>query len=449
MSPRPHSSRLSHRSFPQRSFSLSLVSAVATLSMTLALPAWAAPGDLDTTFSGDGRVTTNFTRRADAGLAIAVQDDGKLVVAGGAGINLANPRFALSRYNADGTLDTTFGGDGKVTTDFTSAYDAAWGIGIQSDGKIVASGDAGIGFANSRFALARYNTDGTLDATFGGDGKVTTNFTRRVDTGNRLVIQTDGKIVVVGAAAADTSNSKFALARYNSDGTLDTTFSGDGKQTTDFTSGFDFGNTLTLQADGRLVAGGVAVRSASRGDFALARYNTDGSLDSTFSGDGRVIISFTSRWDIALGVDVQTDGKIVAAGIAGSRGTNPRVALARFNADGTLDATFGVGGRVTTDFTSRADVAFDVTLQTDDRAVVVGESGADGSNPKIALARYNIDGSLDTSFSGDGKVTTDFTSQEDFGQALALQADGNIVVAGGAGFGGSNPAFAVARYLAS
>jgi uncharacterized delta-60 repeat protein len=419
------------------------------LCMALTQPAWAAPGDLDVTFSGDGKQTTNFTSRADGAFAVAIQADGKIVAAGGSGVDSANPKFALTRYNTDGSLDTSFSGDGKVTTDFTSRYDAAWGIGIQPDGKIVVSGDAGIGFSNSMFAVARYDTDGSLDTTFSGDGKVTTNFTRRVDTANRLVLQADGKIVVAGAAAADTSNSKFALARYNADGSLDATFSGDGKVTTEFTSSFDFANSLALQADGKLVAAGVTLRSGSRGDFALARYDTDGSLDTTFSGDGKAMTSFTNRWDIALGVGVQSDGKIVAAGDAGARGSNPKVALARYNADGTLDTTFSGDGKVTTDFTARADLAADLAIQADGKLVVAGEAAFDTSNSKVALARYDTDGSLDTTFSGDGKVTTNFTTRADFGQGLALQADGNIVVVGGAGFGGSNPTFAAARYLAA
>ena len=203
----------------RRTTLLALLMSVGGLIITSVASAQA--GQLDAAFSGDGRVATDVTVRGDTGTTVAVQTDGKIVVAGGAGWD-KNPRFVLIRYNADGTLDTSFGGDGKVTTDFTPAEDAAWGVAIQPDGKIVAAGDAALGAGNSRFAVARYNSDGTLDTSFSGDGKVTTQFTRHNDPVAGLAMQADGKIVVSGGAAHDRPNSNFALARYNSDGTLDT-----------------------------------------------------------------------------------------------------------------------------------------------------------------------------------------------------------------------------------
>jgi serralysin len=139
----------------------------------------------------------------------------------------------------------------------------------------------------------------------------------------------------------------------------------------------------------------------------------------------------------------------VAAGVAGSNGNNPKVALARYNTGGGLDTSFGGDGRVTTDFTTRLDRALEVVVQTDGKIVVAGESGYGGPNPKLALARYNPDGRLDMSFSGDGKATTDFTGGRDFGWGIVIQPDGNIVVVGGAGFDGSKSTFALARYLGS
>jgi uncharacterized delta-60 repeat protein len=208
-----------------------------------------------------------------------------------------------------------------VTTNFASGSDACIGVALQSDGKIVAGGSAG-----SRFGVARYNSDGSLDTTFGGDGKVTTNFTSRPDGGNRVVLQGDGKIVLAGfAGGAFGQNTSFAVARYETDGSLDGTFSGNGKVTTNFTSGFDSARAPIILGDGSIVAVGVA--HAAGGAFALARYTAAGSLDTTFGGDGKVTTNFSSGFDGAVDAALQVDGKIAAAGSASGPS---RFALARY-----------------------------------------------------------------------------------------------------------------------
>ena len=196
--------------------------------------ALAKAGGLDTSFGGDGKVVTNLTRWDDRASALAIQADGKIVLAGGAG---SDGRFGVARYSSEGTLDTSFSGDGRALVHFTWEWNSATGVAIQADGKIVVVGWEAESRGSFRFALARLNTDGTLDASFGGDGKVTTRFTTAGgwDKPSGVVIQADGRIVVVGTAG----RTKFALARYNSDGTLDRTFGVNGKVRTDFTSGFD------------------------------------------------------------------------------------------------------------------------------------------------------------------------------------------------------------------
>jgi uncharacterized delta-60 repeat protein len=365
---------------------LALVTGLANLA--LASAAYSQPGQLDATFGGDGRVTTNVTAGGDFAADVVVQTDGKIVVAGGARWE-RDGRFALLRYNADGTLDTTFSGDGKVTTNFTPRLDAAWGLAIQSDGKIVVAGDAGLRSGDSRFAVARYNTDGTLDSTFGGDGKVTTQFTRADDPVAGIALQADGKIVVSGGAAWNTRHANFALARYNVDGALDASFGGDGKVTTDFTRRNDVVLDLALQPDGKIVAVGIAGSDGSNPNFAIARYEVGGTLDASFSGDGKVKTDFTAGYDQAEAVAVQPDGRLVVGG-----------------------ATAGLGGR-------------------------------------FVVARYDVGGALDSTFNGGGLAATNFTRHDDFAFGLALQADGNIVLAGGSGWGGSNPEVALARYLGS
>ncbi|HET6771374.1 MAG TPA: delta-60 repeat domain-containing protein [Actinomycetota bacterium] len=429
--------------FPRRP-SLTLIGVVA-LVIAMANPAAAPPGDLDTTFDGDGKVTTDFAGNPDNAFAVALQGDGKIVAAGETLVS-GTTDFALARYNTDGSLDTTFGGDGKVTTDFAAGGDSASAVAIQGDGKIVAAGFA-IVSGNNDFALARYNTDGSLDTTFGGDlpfpvpgdGKVTTDFAGSQDLAHGVAIRADGKIVAAGQARVSGSDD-FALARYNTDGSLDTTFGGDGKVTTDFAGGSDLAHGVAIQADGKIVAAGEALVSGTL-DFALARYNTDGSLDTTFDGDGKVTTDFAGDFDVALAVAIQGDGKIVAAGGAVVAGFD--FALARYNTDGSLDPAFGGDGKVTTDF-GGFDDAFAVAIQGDGKIVAAG-SATVSATADFALARYKTDGSLDTIFSGDGKVTTDFAGSSDQASAVAIQANGRIVAAGGTFISG-NFDFALARY---
>ena len=415
-----------------------------------ALSIGAAAGVLDTSFGGDGKVVTNLTRRDDAASALAIQADGKIVVAGD----------GVARYNSDGTLDTRFSGDGKVKTSFV-----ATAVAIQADGKIVVAGWAGIqpgrGPYDATFALARYNRDGTLDASFGVKGKVRTDFTATWDGASGVAIQADGRIVVVGTAGSGV-DTKFALARYNSDGTLDASFGVKGKVMTEFTAWSDGAKGVAIQADGRIVVAGIAGeglvkdRSAPRwarwreldAKFALARYNSDGTLDASFGVKGKAMTEFTSGSDSANGVAIQADGKIVAAGVAGDYSGHPRFALARYHSDGTLDAAFGVNGKVRTFVSAWGDAANGVAIQADGKIVAAGVAADQAGNSKFALARYNSDGTLDASFGVDGKVKTDFTPRGDGATGVAIQADGRIVAAGMANSGRSKMTVALARYLA-
>jgi uncharacterized delta-60 repeat protein len=410
---------------------------VISCLLLLALPsaASAEAGALDPSFGGDGTVTTNLTSGEDYAAGLIVQTDGKLVVAGPA--SGGGGRFALVRYLDDGSVDATFGADGKVFTNFTSGNDLASDLAIQTDGKLVAAGSAAGG---DRFALARYNVDGTLDTSFGDGGKITTNFTSGLDFAFGVEIQADGKIVAAGRAGG--SGGRFAVARYNDDGSPDTGFGGDGKVTTNFTAGDDRADHVAVQDDGRLVLAGTAGYFGRNAHFALVRYTADGTLDISFSGDGKLTTNFTSSFDGAFAVAIQSaDQKIVAVGQA-----RLNLGLARYNPDGTLDVTFSGDGKATTNFTDGLDYADDVALAADGKIVAAGTANWFGRNPRFAVARYNDDGTPDTTFSGDGKVVTNFTSSFDGAFDVEIQlADGNIVAAGVAGSGGGK--FALARYL--
>ena len=244
--------------------------------------AFSQAGTLDNTFSGDGKVITGFLHGDDYGHSVAIQADGKIVVVGTID-NGTNDDFGLVRYNANGTRDNTFGGDGRVNTDF-GAFDGANAVAIQSTGKIVVAG-----YSGNNFAIARYNTNGMLDNTFGGDGKVITNFGG--NDGARSIAVRNGKIIAAGSTTGSGGDFDFAIARYNGNGTLDNTFGGDGKVVTEF-GATDESFAVAIQGDDKIVVAGYTNLILANNDFAIARYNTNGTLDDTFGGNGKLITAF-------------------------------------------------------------------------------------------------------------------------------------------------------------
>jgi uncharacterized delta-60 repeat protein len=414
-------------------------------------PTTAAPGDLDLTFGGGtGKVTTDVNGiegESDEANAVVIQRDGKIVVAGRSHRESSSD-FGVVRYNPDGTLDTTFGANanGKVITSIGSGSSGGQSVALQSDGKIVVAGWAQSDepAKDNDFVVVRYQTDGSLDPTFNATGKVVADFEGMDDWANSIAIQPDGKIVAAGFSrnTANGTGSQFAVARYNADGSLDTTFSGDGKVNTAFGTGGrgGRGESMALQTDGKIVVAGWVGTSTST-NFAVARYNADGSLDSDFDGDGFVTTPIAPQGqDEAYGVALQRDGKIVVAGRSYTSGSS-KIALVRYDTNGSLDSSFGGDGTVTTAISTRGEVAFGVAVDDDDKLVVAGV--VDIADQDIALLRYNADGTLDGNFGVGGIVTTDFSTYE-YALALALQDDGKIVIVGPGGSGETR--FAVVRY---
>ena len=397
------------------------------------------PPTLDPTFGSGGRVTTFFGGdglNGDDAYSIAVQTDGKLVVAG-ITTNLDDTTdFGLARYNSNGTLDANFGTGGKVKTNFAN-FDGARAVAIQSDGKIVVAGYTLVNFSPD-FALARYNSNGTLDATFGVGGKVITELGGPA-MALSVAVQSDGKIVTAGFAHLVNGDFDFALARYNTNGTLDTAFGTGGKKTTTFGApSVAQGNAVAIQGDGRIVVAGLTIVN-NIANFAVARYNPNGTLDITFGTGGRAVTDFSAD-DRAFAVALQADGKIVAEGMTGND-----FALARYNTNGTLDTTFGTSGKVITDFAGSNDIGLGVAVRPDGKLVAVGRTFASGRTA-VAVARYNGNGTLDPTFGTGGKATTNFAgSLGDQAFSVAIQPDGKAVVAGSA-IVNLNTQFAVARY---
>jgi uncharacterized delta-60 repeat protein len=447
--------------------------------------------NLDPSFGNGGKVVTDFTGSTDVGFAIAIQPDGKILVGGSAAnTNTNGTDYGLARYNTDGSLDQGFGTNGKVLTDVGGQGDFISAIALQPDGKIVA---AGFSFTDNifDFSVARYHADGTLDNTFGNGGKVLTDFQNNDDEAFALVIQPDGKIVLAGFTADSNFDLDFALVRYNPDGSLDNSFGTAGRALSDFSGSDDQSFSLLRQADGKLIAAGVAINSQTfEGEFALARFNLDGSLDGSFGKGGKTTTAFEEGSSISS-TALLPDGKIIAAGFAFTAHEDLRpnhgevtgdFALAKYNADGSLDESFGEEGKVTSDFFGEDDAINAITLQNDGKIIAAG-SAVEGHRDEgrvlnfakadsllrtarqkdlnigrptdgeldpsaFALARYNPDGSLDQSFGGDGKVSAEVAHDVNVAFAVALQSDGRIVAAGRAG-SFLHPDFGVARFLTS
>ena len=442
---------------------------------SFALARYNPNGSLDTSFGQGGKVTTKFGGGAVKGMAIT--EDGKVVVAGGDGLHAI-----LMRYNTDGTLDTTFGGDGIVETD-TDDLNQLNSLSIDSEGRVVGAGTAigeGEGFEVLDFAVARFKPDGSLDTSFGSNGVVTTDISPNAfDGAKAIAVADDGDILAAGTAAPPFpyDDSDVALVRYESDGSLDISFDGDGIVTTDVDAGSEdldganavalededvivgghaggdfllarygpdgaldptFGdqglvtttigttgavNALAIDEDGRVVTAGE-----SDGDFAVARYNPDGSLDTSFAVGG-IGIEDLGAVDQAVSVHVTGEGAVLLAG-----GTTGAFGLVKYTQEGNLDQDFDQDGVALTPFTRPSvDQVRGMALGPEGKIVEVGSTDADQGTgfSKAVIARYNSDGSLDTSFAGDGILVPEipagfFRSLS----AVAVEPDGRIVAVG-------------------
>jgi uncharacterized delta-60 repeat protein len=402
-----------------------------------ALARYTADGTLDTSFGVNGKVTTDFNNSNDYATSMVLQGD--KILLGGQTYNAFpfSENLALTRYTADGILDTSFGVNGKVTADFITPSDVANSIALQGD-KIIAVGSVFNSVAgNNDFALTRYTSEGALDASFGVDGLLTGYFYESQITFRSTVIQ--GSKIIAAGYALNNYNNDFALVRYTTDGRQDSTFGRDGIVTTDFNISRDEAYSVVLQGD-KIIVAGLAGNYPNYG-FALARYTTDGVLDSSFGVKGKVITVFANSFSFVTSIVLQGD-KILVAGLAGNY-PDYDFALARYTADGTLDSSFGENGKVTTDFNNSVDVATSIALQGD-KIIVGGYTGDVIPNFDIALARYTANGSLDPSFGVNGKVTTDFNNSIDVVTSIALQGN-KILVAGNTGDSGSED-FMLVRY---
>lgn len=451
------------------------------LYLTIVIKIYCSETSLDTTFNPtgintntSGTVTTapttfNTSGNHSQALALAIQPDNKIVAGGFSNAGFVTTQFSIARYNTDGSLDTTFNGTGTVVNSFATS---ANGIAIQSDNKIIGVGTrANVG---GGFALARYNTDGSLDTTFNGTGMVTTDFSTFFGVGTSsgtvaVVIQpTDQSIIVSGFVQGSgiSGHTQFLIARYTTAGTLDTTFNGTGFINIPASTFGSFINAtssaVSLQSNGKII---IAGNASSPSSFALARLNTDGTLDTTFNpgiGAGFNGVEVTNASAFAANPDavsafamtIQSDDKIIVAGsFTDSVLFNENFAVARYNANGGLDTTFNGTGTQVTQAGITTSQANGVGIQITGEIVVGGFADDVDGNTDVALVRYTSTGILDTTFGPNGIITTPPVSfnanSEAIANALAIQSDDKIVIAG---FADANTtpstfdSFALARY---
>jgi uncharacterized delta-60 repeat protein len=446
-----------------------------------------ASGAIDNTFNGDGIQTTNIGGSEDV-RDLVIQPDGKIVAAGDVYYGNSPTVFALARYMPNGDLDGSFGVQGTQITSF-SGYDGAAAVsvalhsngditaaggaslsytedvavatydvqgtpdqdgypvqritafyaddgvteflasGVQADGKLVAAGTAWNG-RDYDFVIARFNIDGTLDQTFGTGGYTKTDFATTSSSDEvalALAIQGDGKIVVTGYSAGPLAGTAVPVARYNPNGSLDGSFGTGGKALLDVPGYFEEGRAILVQPDGTIMIGGDT--NLADFDFMLCRLTTGGALDATF-GTGGVVTTNFGYQDIIFGLARQSDGKLLATGNTSLPNSFDGFdfCTVRYNADGTVDTGFGTNGRVTTDFGGGIDFAASIALQADGK-ILVGGGGPVNNDYQFALARYGTSGAPDASFNTSGTQTVGFLGY-DIGNAVALQTDGKILLAG-------------------
>ncbi|MBW2202753.1 MAG: hypothetical protein JRF52_01310 [Deltaproteobacteria bacterium] len=404
-------------------------------------------GNPDTTFNPpNGYVLYNGWNK-DSYVGVAIQTDSKIVVSTGI-LNGTDADVGVLRYNGDGTLDSAFGTDGIVIYDGGKGNDCGRLVAIQTDGKIVLTGYSNNG-ENYDILTVRYNSDGTLDTSFGTNGIATYNNGNRNDYGRAIAIQSDGEIVVTARSTiviSGVSTSIAMILRYKGDGTLDNTFGTNGVVTYEGGQGNDGFRGVAIQADGKSAVSGYTRTVTEDFDVLTARYNSNGALDNTFGTSGVITYDGGHGNDGARGVAIQSDGKIVVSG-GDNNGTDLDVLVLRYNSDGTPDNAFGTNGVVSYDSGKGNDNGRRLAIQGGNKIVVTGNT-PNGTDEDVLILRYNVDGSADGAFGSNGVVTLNIVTGKDFGEGVAIQADAKIVIAGGS-FNGTDSDVMVLRVIGS
>ncbi len=413
---------------------LSIKTYILIIVLGFSLNLYSQDGTMDTSFGTNGWMLTSIEDNPTAGTDVVVQPDGKIISVGVYSLEAYTKYFAAIRYNEDGTIDETFGENGitLISVGITSFTATAKHVEIQPDGKIIIGGYA-IGSDSDDFAIVRLNSDGIIDSTFGTNGRVITPFDDQQDYLAAIAIQSDGKIITVGNELGGLASTHDGLiARYLSNGELDSSFGTNGIIRQDGYGGIDAFYDVTIQSDGKILAFGYTQNTNPYGkELFLVRYNLDGSLDTSFDEDGIVtgrvpLPDGESTEIIGYAVAIQYDGKILVTGAS-----YPKIAVLRYNMDGTLDAIFGSEGVVITAGKDSLAQALPQRIlpQQDGQFIVTGSSYSGGKGMGTAIC-YNNDGSIDNTFGDGGFALVNTESGWFFINNSTMQLDGKILIVG-------------------
>ncbi len=388
-----------------------------------------AAGTLDTSFGTSGKLLFNYSSNYECHANdVAVQSDGKIIVVGYTSTAATQADYAVTRLHPDGTFDTTFGVGGTIILNLLNT-DIAEKVIIANDGKIYVGGTSGGTsiYSGDNFTVIRLNSNGSYDTTYGNNGKAVVTFNGNYNFFKNMTLQSDGKLLVCGKNTVDTTGnySDFAVARFNADGTLDFDFSNDGKLTLNIRNE-DVATAIMVDATGNIIVAGTGSSQA-----CFARYFSDGTLDTSFGTAGKINIAIAGLSTAVYDAKMQSDGKIVVAGYSyDSNNGGYNSLIARFNTNGTLDTSYGTNGYTIKDIdTASEDQNIALLLQPDGKSITCGRVNTGGTY-YFSILRFTTAGVFDTTFSNDGILLTSFGTSWNFGMGLSLQPDGKLVVVG-------------------
>ncbi|MDI1256252.1 MAG: T9SS type A sorting domain-containing protein [Flavobacterium sp.] len=409
---------------------------------------------LDTSFGTDGKTVTEFDPNFDAITSIILYPDGKIL----GSVNLdysIDGTTNIVRFNVDGSYDSTFGTNGVVITSIINEVDYGHTIALQSDGKIVVSGSRSINnnATNFNFAVARYNSDGTPDTTFGLTGLVQTDFNNNFDNGRAVAIQADGKIILAGETQMSNADKQhFGVVRYNTDGSIDTSFGINGLVTAYFPvfgNSFSYPVCVRVMPDDKILIGGGNITDylgpLYDTDTAFLKLNSDGTPDVTFGTDG-LMISGSPVYEAIYTFEMTANNKIIAAGYS-LMGEGIAALVQKFDAAGNPDSGFGTDGlvQILAHENITKDNITNISITPEGKIKTTGSS-YNGSNYDVTLMQLNADGTLDNTFDADGIFTFDFANSDEYGNNAFGLPDGKVIFCGATNSGSSFNSF-IARFL--
>lgn len=387
------------------------------------LNVFAQPMERDSSFGTDGLSFARFGTGEAYTYQIMKQSDGKILQVGYVANGLQDD-FALTRYLDNGIIDSAFGINGTVITDLRATNDQSLGMALQDDGKILIAGYTSNGM-NWDYAVARYLSTGALDTSFNHSGFVSTDLFNRDDMANAIDIQSDHKIVVAGNSNT-TSGLLFTMVRYMPDGTIDTTFGRRGITFARAASvGIELGRQMKIMSDGKIMMAGTKIRTTTA-DFMVIRFLNDGKMDSTFGTNGRITYDFTGKYDYLYSMELHSDGSYILGGYTDDD-SNSNSSLIKCLPDGRPDSSFNFTGRIVNTFSPADDVTYSVATRSDGKIWVSGYAFSSPLN-HILISRYNADGSPDTAFANGGHRTYPTGTGSSIGTSLIIEPDGKLLV---------------------